>query len=240
MSRESQLEPHYRRWIAPEIVEKYRDKKVGDFFLTETHFLDEIAASISSVLDVGCSCGRLIELLKTYRQDIDYEGIDLSVANIETARSNYPEFSFHCGNALSLPIERSFDLVNATGVLQHEPEFEALICTLLKQSRRYVLFDIKAAAIKEHLCDISQSYSGRDDKVYFIILSYVRLKQFLGRLPEVAEIRLFGYPTSPNNMTTTPAWLQRFASLGVLLIKGAQSSNGARVAEENVPEFLSA
>ena len=43
------------------------------------------------------------------------------------ARALYPSHDFHCVNALTFEPENTADLVNATGVMQHEPRFDALL-----------------------------------------------------------------------------------------------------------------
>lgn len=75
----------------------------------------------SSVLDVGCGNGRLLDNLKNKK--ITYLGIDSSGELVACAKNNYPENDFVVGNILSLNevVKQKFDLVISVAVLHHLP-----------------------------------------------------------------------------------------------------------------------
>lgn len=228
---------HYDRWDEPDCVRAFSEKKVEDFFRSETHFLDRIAAELNSVLDVGCAAGRMMELLRRYDATPHFSGIDISGASVELAKRNYPESTFVAGNALEWNTDERFDLVNATGVCQHEPGFEKLIERMTEWSDRYVLFDVKLAQLSEHLIDIDRAYCGGRDRLYYIVLALPGLLDLLTTLPGVSRISIFGYETKANDRTVLPATLKPLVSAGVLLAK-SERRGAEPVVDLDLPGFL--
>ena len=178
------LDPHYRRWNQDDIVDRFAGKSAGDFFDSETRLLKPIASTIKSVIDIGCASGRFVELLTTLGATPRYTGLDLSEASVARARALYPAHDFHCVNALTFEPENTADLVNATGVMQHEPRFDDLLSRMISWSRRHVLFDVKLASMPNHLADIDRAYIASDPPMYFVVLSAQT-----GSCEEIAERR---------------------------------------------------
>lgn len=86
--------------------------------------LEKLAQNIkdgSSVLDVGCGNGRLLEVLENKK--ITYLGVDNSEELITLAQKNYPHYSFKVVDILDLKnkINQKFDLVISVAVLHHLP-----------------------------------------------------------------------------------------------------------------------
>jgi SAM-dependent methyltransferase len=225
----------YRRWDDADAVERFAAKTAGDFFRTETHFLADAARDLESVLDIGCASGRFVELLAALGVHPAYTGIDISPEQIASARRLYPDADFHLGNALELAITGPFDLVNATGVMQHEPRFAELIARMVDWSRRYVLFDVKLSDLDEDIVDITRSHAGTPEHpLFFNILSARRLIERLRALPGIARFALYGYETPPNASTTIPAEMTRLVSAGVFLELG----QGPATVTTELPEGL--
>lgn len=227
---------YYRRWNDAECVDRFAGKNAADFFATETKFLRAVGPEIASVLDIGCASGRFIELLNDLSIDAAYTGVDIGPANIARARDLYPQHSFHLINALDFEPKERFDLVNATGVCQHEPRFAALIDKMIGWSSKYVLFDLKLANLDNHLIDIERSYSGTDNRLYFVLASLPRLIQSLSANPDIAAVSVFGYETRPNANTTVPQTVARFVSAGILITKG--DNDGLPAVTCDLPDFL--
>lgn len=76
------------------------------------------------VLDIGCGPGTVVP----YLGGCEYTGIDISADYIESARSRFPQASFHCDrvNSYKLPESSYFDRVLALGVVHHLDDDEAL------------------------------------------------------------------------------------------------------------------
>jgi len=232
------MDEHYRRWTEADCIRRFAEKGVGEFFETERRFLTRIMGDVSSVLDVGCASGRLLELLRQYNSALAFDGIDIVPDSIEQAKQLYPESRFWCGNALGIEPGRSYDLVNATGVCQHEPRFEDLIRRMWGWSGRHLLFDVKLARIDHHLIDIERSYSGETQRLYFILASLPALLVTLKALPGVGRIAAYGYVTKPNRHTTVPPETGDFVSAGFLLDRGPGA--GAPEVALDLPGFLTA
>lgn len=211
----------YRRWDDPDAVDRFAAKTAGDFFRTETHFLKDRANDLASVLDVGCASGRFMELLSVLGARPAYTGIDISAEQIASAQRLYPDADFHLGNALELAIAGPFDLVNATGVMQHEPRFAELIARLVAWSSRWVLFDVKLSDLDEDIVDIARSHAGTPEHpLFFNILSAQRLLERLRAMDGIARASVYGYATPPNASTTIPPEVTRLVSAGVFLELG--------------------
>jgi SAM-dependent methyltransferase len=228
---------YYKRWSDADAVQIFAEKKVGDFFQSEQHLLQSILPDVRSVLDVGCASGRYVDLLLSLRPELagtlDFHGIDISAENVRSARVLYPQHDFQMGNALEHEPGRRFDLINATGVCQHEPRFEDLIRRMVGWSDKYVLFDVKFAAVDEHIADIGRAFAGSaSNRLYFVLLNYSRFVTFLQNIPNVAAVRVFGYETPVNARVTVPPNVAPIVSAGILLSKG--SVTGAAVLESNV------
>jgi len=226
-----------KRWTEADAIEQFAHKTANDFFRSETYFLERIATEIDSVLDIGCAAGRMIELFARYGVKPRFTGIDLSPASIALARKNYPDSNFIDGDALDCEFGEPFALVNATGVFQHEQRFEALLDRMLYWSSRYVLFDVKLAAIDSHLIDIERSYCGGADRLFYIVLSPRQLLSKLRSLPGLSRISIYGYETPTNARTFVPGDLGPITSAGILLEKGPASAPELQVA---LPDSLSA
>lgn len=221
MANDRQAAPdHYSRWNDPEIVERFASKTADDFFASEIRLLAPIARQIESVIDIGCASGRFIELLHRLGTAPSYTGIDLSAASIARARALYPEHAFHCTNALDFALGGQADLVNATGVMQHEPRFAELIRLMLAWSRRFVLFDVKLGDTPAHVIDIETSYVESEPRLYFVVLSPQQLIDELSSMAGIRRIKLYAYATTPNRRVHLPATVGAIRSAGVLLEKG--------------------
>jgi len=228
------IDDHFQLWTNKSTISFYTDKSATQFFPSETHFLKSVGADVSSVLDVGCACGRFRELLISLGIAASFSGLDIVPENIETARRLYPDCTFFIGDATAMDLPELYDLVNATGVFQHVPGFALLLRRMLALSRRYVLFDVKFAAVDDHLVNIECSYSEKEGKrAYFICLNFQRFLEELQAIPGIATISVYGYCTPRNQYTVVSPGIEPLVSAGVLLTKG---DGPATVAIEFTPE----
>ncbi len=191
-----------------------------------------------SVIDIGCASGRFVELLATLGATPRYTGLDLSEASVARARALYPAHDFHCVNALTFEPENTADLVNATGVMQHEPRFDALLDRMISWSRRHVLFDIKLAAMSDHLADIERAYIASDPPMYFVVLSADRFLREIAERRDIRRAEIFGYETPRNANAVLPPEIGPLVSAGVLLETGTPPAGGPEIIS-SLPPFLS-
>ena len=228
---------YYLRWEEPGVVKRFSDKPSNTFFQSEIFFIEKIAKAVGSVLDIGCASGRMIELFNLHNDTVSYTGIDIAPQSIENAKLNYPGANFIVGNALDMNLEEKFDLVNATGVFQHEPDFAKLLEKMILWSTKFVLFDIKIGNIGENIVDIKVSFSGsKDNPLYFVILNKDWIREHLGSLDYISKVRVFGYKTS-SPKATYPNEIGTLISAGVLLEIGDPGHTAETIFEVNLPEF---
>ncbi|EKD98678.1 MAG: hypothetical protein ACD_23C00315G0004 [uncultured bacterium] len=215
------MDDHYLRWRDPDLIDKFNSKEASKFFPSEKKFLTQINGDIASVLDIGCASGRYIDLLRLYINKFQYTGIDIVEQNIQIARSKFPEHKFVAGNALDVKLKDKFDLVNATGVIQHEPKFQDLIRKMVDWSNKYIIFDLKLANIEGYISDRQRAYTQyNSNRLYFIICSLQWLTDFLEGLPGIEKTFLYGYLTPTNKNVKLPSHVTKIISTGVLLEKG--------------------
>ena len=213
---------HYQRWFEEDCVGKFAGKDFDDFFRSEKELFAGVARDVRSVLDIGCASGRFLEFLNHYGGCSDYCGIDIVPKNVETARNRYPDAEFHCVNGLEFEPGREFDLVNSTGVCQHEPRYWNLIDRMCGWAKRYVMFDVKLIEADEDIVDIERAWTATaQNRIYFILLSKRRFIPRLARLPGVAHVRIYGYPTTLNDRTFVPDGVGTVYSAGVLIEMGS-------------------
>lgn len=74
----------------------------------------------SSLLDLGCGAGLIVDYLESTGLigNVEYYGLDISSAMIETAARLHAGYSFECRDILRKPLdEKSFDYVIMNGLL---------------------------------------------------------------------------------------------------------------------------
>jgi len=222
MIRKSGSAGQYGLWGNTEIVDAYRRKGRSDFFVTDQYFLSRIAREVGSILDVGCAAGRLLETFGQFGYRADYLGIDIVPENIDAARVNYPDRAFQVADAVNFEPGRRFDLVYCAGTLFHIPEFQQVIGNLLAWSDRYVGFEVKFAAVADHLIDIDRCYSKfGSDRAHMIPLNLWKFLAWLTAQAGIGRVQMFGYRTPVNSVTVTPPEIEYFISTAVFIEKGA-------------------
>lgn len=232
------MEKYYERWSDEECIRIFAKKNTGDFFKSEIYHITKILPEIKCVLDVGCASGRFISLLKELGIRPEYVGIDISSQNIKNATRLYPNSTFYHCNALEFKTDKLFDLVNATGVCQHEPKFENLIEVMTKLSKKYVLFDVKFSRTSSHIININKSYAGsKKNRLYFIVLNIDRFVSYLSKLKNISKISIYGYETTLNSKTHVPNNIKNIISAGILLTIG-RISDKPTVIDYHIPKGL--
>ena len=213
---------YYKRWFEKDSISNYTNKKFKNFFLSEKYLLKKIKSNkINSILDVGCASGRFFEVTKKFFPKAKFSGIDIVEKQIKQARKNYPQFKFYCSDILNIKFKNYFDLINATGVMQHEPKYKKLLSTMLNISNKFVIFDLKIIKQKKNIVNIKRSFSkANKNKLYFNLFSLKKLLELLKKKKNIKKIIIYGYETKPNNKTVIPKSVNKIYSCGVLIEKG--------------------
>lgn len=237
MTRSADAPDCYEFWDHPELIQGFNRKNADSFFSSETYFLNKMDTTcIESVLDVGCSCGRFIELLSAQKIDAQYTGLDISEHSIHQCLKNYPNHTFILDNFLNWYTSSRFSLVNATGVVQHEKKYPDLIRKMIDISERYILFDVKIANTTQPVIDIHKCYCKYGEhKIEMICFNLDHLLSLLESIQNTGEVSIFGYITPPNKTTVGPeSIINNWASCGVFIDK----SKAFGIADIEIPEFF--
>lgn len=73
----------------------------------------------SSILEVGCGDGKILEGIRKKRSDLKISGLDISSNQIDKARLLLPEVEFYEGNFLETNINKEFDTVFSFSTFQY-------------------------------------------------------------------------------------------------------------------------
>lgn len=77
----------------------------------------EIDFNSQSVLDVGCGFGEMAKFLGKRYEGVSYTGVDIVSEFISKAKKQFPNYNFETRDYFKNPLEKKFDVVLASGVL---------------------------------------------------------------------------------------------------------------------------
>jgi GT2 family glycosyltransferase len=135
--KQQQIIDHYSRWFPIE-------KKQGEFFakLIVERIPDwlhrDILTNNLSILDFGCSCGHLVNVLSSRYALSRVCGIDIELVRINKAREYYPFNKFICQDIRK--IHDQYDCIFTSNVLEHfEKPFDTINDLLLGHVNKYLV-----------------------------------------------------------------------------------------------------
>jgi len=233
---------NYNYWNSEVALDKYAKARTwNERFRSEVFFLEQIMETGMSILDVGCANGDLYVGLKEKYSSVEYTGLDVAENLLEKARLICPEVEFIHGNLLEnnpFGKDDKFDLVTATGVLQHEQEFSSLVQSMLDLSNNYVLVDLKLFHTHETICDVNKAYCDHDSIIYFIVYN---IRDLIGRFLQwdcIRSISFFGYYSGINESVRFSEVIDEpVCSTHVLLTKKQAEDENLHI-ELNLPKQL--
>jgi len=209
-------------WSTDDAVAMFKNKRKEDFFKSELKFLDQIKNQFSSVLDIGCAGGRLIEVLQDKTDSLSYTGVDFVESSIADGNARYPDAKFLKADALTVDLDEQFDLVYAIGVFQHVADYEKLLARMLAWSRRYLLFDVKLSPSPDPVADLNRSYCSRgEERTHMVLLNWPKFRRHLLSVAELSSVGIWGYETPVNKITHIDEELLPVCSATMLLEKGS-------------------
>ena len=94
---------------------------------------------IHSVLDAGCGPGMFLEEMADRQRGIELAGSDISEVGLSLARHKLPQAEFYALDLRTDALERQFDLIVCSEVLEHIDDDRAAIANLRRITRRYLV-----------------------------------------------------------------------------------------------------
>jgi ubiquinone/menaquinone biosynthesis C-methylase UbiE len=129
--------------IASKQLEELRKGKPEPVFASLIALMQNYvsAAKPLTFLDCACTSGYYLDVIKTaLKHDITYTGSDLAESAIEMARARHPSVAWHVASVTSLPFaDKSFDIVMASGVLEHVPEWRKALDEITRVAMQYII-----------------------------------------------------------------------------------------------------
>jgi SAM-dependent methyltransferase len=135
------LKENWRHWT-PELAKIFlRSGPEGKTHPSRAKVLD-LLENMSSVLDVGCGNGVMLEMIRERGLDLDYLGIDVTEKLLQVAHELFPADA-HRFRHMSLydlhKFRRKFDAVVCRHVLEHLPDYVPAVQHLYARARRKLI-----------------------------------------------------------------------------------------------------
>lgn len=194
----------YRHKSKTDYYIRYGKRKWRDLFASVRHFLKANDLHGEKVLEVGCAAGGMYEIMSRRYGRIDYTGMDISGAEIEHAKKNYPRAKFVVGNFLRNHFRAaSFDTVCAFQVVNHQPQYRNFIAEMFRLARKRVIFTARVQYVFPTVVDLDSSfvyYHGSGKRNYFIPFNFYELFNYLHvENLRAKKISVYGYYTPLNS-----------------------------------------
>ena len=218
------IEKIYKRWSYEDMGERFSKRSSwAQLFSSEKRIFSKLKGNLNSVLDVGCAVGGMSKVFDLMWPGINYTGLDVSVAMINQAKTYFPQHTFIVANILSFRAATKHDLVFATGVFQHEPQYAEAIVKLVELADKYVTFDCKIISANASIVDIGISYCDHNDRLFYILLSFKDLLDILKKIENIKSVYLYGYYSHVSERVVVPESIDRekVSVCQVLIEKGS-------------------
>jgi len=98
--------------------------------------------SFSSIIDIGCGGGDLVRDLITNFPDAKITGADLSEEVVKTNQERMPQARFVSFNLEEGPLEKRYDVVICSEVVEHTDDYEAAIASLAAMTKGALILTV--------------------------------------------------------------------------------------------------
>lgn len=177
---------------------KYDHLYLGEKILLNNYFKNKF-----SVLDIGCSQGGLVSILKKLNNNFQYVGLDFNEEILSKAKKNYSYYKFIKinDNNFSKYTKKKFDLVVIFGILHLNKNWKNMINEAYKVTKKYLIFDMRETD-KKILKKIRMQIKGDDLSIPYFIHHENNVKNFLKKNfqnKKIIKISYRGKPTKHSN-----------------------------------------
>jgi SAM-dependent methyltransferase len=246
-------------WNLDEAVAYYQAQRnvLADLYESERVFFASVVRRSASLLDVGCAAGGTSSIVREVNPTVRYTGVDVSPAMVAAARTLFPDRDFRVtgGAGLDFP-DAAYDTVLALGVLNHVPDYQALLREMRRVAARHLLVDLPRLVPQAHAFDAETSYmvlknrfgegQGREaeqTKVPYVVADAAEVLGFLTRELRPKRTLVKGYFGRYNPSVTCPfpelcfavACLEFDGPGSGELVVDLPASVRARLAEAGIP-----
>jgi SAM-dependent methyltransferase len=111
----------------------------GSFIALMKNYIEE--SENFKFLDCACTTGYYLDVIQiALKHNIRYTGSDLAQSAIELARVRHPSVDWRVASVTALPFQtKSFDIVMASGLLEHVPDWSKALEEITRVAVRYVV-----------------------------------------------------------------------------------------------------
>ncbi len=173
---------------------KYSDLYLGEKILIEQYFKRNF-----SVLDIGCSQGGFISILKKINTNFRYTGLDYNNEVLTIAKKKFPKqkFLYIKDNKYSKFLSSKFDLVIIFGILHLNNNWKEIIKEAYKVTRKYLIFDLRESN-KKLSKKVYLKLDGDKMSIPYYINHKEQVRKFLNKefkKKKILNLSYEGYPT---------------------------------------------
>jgi SAM-dependent methyltransferase len=188
-------------------------RKADEIYPSERVFLDDAVKSHSSLLDIGCATGGFSKALRELNPKLQYTGVDITPAMIETAQKQFPEDKFLLIDGQKLPFaDDTFDVAICFGVLHMTTNWRELLAEGWRICRKTFLFDLRLTD-SEGICDPATSFQklafddewdGESMAPYIVLNQRDAMNNIQALTPPFGSLQGYGYINQVSGNTVSP------------------------------------
>ena len=170
-----------------------------DLYKSEKKFFKKAVINSNTILDIGCSVGNFVNVIKSIKRRFEYTGLDIKPKLIKIAKKRFPKHHFKIIKNSNFHERNKYDLVFSFGTLHHIKNYKNYIKQMVVSSKKYVIFDVRIT--KEKTVNSEKQYqkiyfSGNYDgksRIRYITINKKEFSLFLGNLTKNYVCKTYSY-----------------------------------------------